>query len=250
MTVGDIRRQVAAYHQVPLADLHHVLDEDTAETVDLFLPSINNAKRFAQQTIDWNYEEFLVRFNDTNWRTAQRNDNGATVSVKQPQTFYIEFDNSGILTPVYHHTKKHGAVKDKEHIRAGESIIGQSRYLSDADPIVTPYHTNYINNYEIFLLGDSFEIRPAVPESSTYQIYCDAYLWQADYTCDDDTDFFTENCPNYLQWYAVVELNNHFQTFIPQQEGNLPPPVKARDEALAAFAEYNNFTIESGRQPK
>lgn len=253
-TISKLRKVVAAYLQVPVGDLEVEIDELTHEKIDLLMNAANNAKRFAQNRFDWESELELVYVDTTTtgsgvWSSAKRYSDNADVKVKQPQTFYWEEESGGktYFVPLYHHSKKHGAVQWKERLET--QALFDRRYLSDRDRGMYTIQQGYNCGYEVYILGNRFEIQPLLTESK--RIYLDAFLWFLDYTDDADTDtLFLEKGFEYMQWYCVVELNNRFQTFIPQQEGNLPPPVKARDQALEALVEYNNFIVESGRQPK
>lgn len=253
MDILKLRQLTAAYMQVPKSALYiNVADEeDEPEVVDILLQAANNAKRFAQNNFDWNFEEVLVYGDAANgvgeWATAFQASDDAEVQVKQPQTFYIQEDT--VLVPLYHHTKKHGATRARERLEARNYIVDR-RYLTDDDAFSSQLSLSntYSEQYEIFLLGNGYEIHPK--PSETKRIYMDAFLWSPDYTLDTDTDFFLEQGATYMQWATIVEVNHLFQTFIPQQEGNISPPTRARDEALTALVEYNNFIVESGRQPR
>ena len=250
-TISKLRKVVAAYLQVPAGDLSVEIDPNTHETVDLLITAANNAKRFAQNRFDWESELAFV-YVDTDavgagvWSSANRVANDDEVKVKQPQTFYLKQSDTDYYVPLYHHTKKHGAVQAKEWLDA--TPISGRRYLSDAVPSRYARRNRYSDLQEVYILGSGFELQP--PTTVVTRVYMDAYLWFPDYTDDADTDeLFLEKGFEFMQWATIVELNHHFQTFIPQQEGNLPPPVKARDTALEGLVEYNNFIVESGRQP-
>lgn len=244
MNVGSLKKVIAAYLQVPVADT-------VIEGIDLALLALNNARKVAEQIHDWNCEQVMVYGDATNgvgtWSTMALVENDEDVNLKQPETFYSNEGND-VLVPLFHHSRKLGAVRAKERIKAQFVEGSIFRYRGD-DGLFRSFTigTSYNLSYEIFLHGGAYEIAPA--PTGVKRIHVDGYMWLPDYTEDTDTDFFTDHGSMYLQWAGIVELNNLFQVFIPQQEGSLPPPVKMRDDALATLIEHDNFIVESGRQP-
>lgn len=53
------------------------------------------------------------------------------------------------------------------------------------------------------------------------------------------SDTWTTYGGQYLLWAIIVYINHRFKTFVFRTEGNLPPPQQLRDEALAAFIEWD-----------
>lgn len=252
-TIKELRAVVAAYLQVNICDFTILVDEQNGTTIDLLLNAANNAKRHAQKLIDWQFEQELVYVTTDatgvgNWQSALRVSDDSAVVVKQPQTFYLLASDGTTEIPLYHHTKKHAATWSRERLEAA-NFVADRRYLSD-DQISLSQLTRapqYSDQYEIYILGYTFEMFPVPDEAKT--IHIDALLWADDYTSNTDTDFFLDEGFDFMQWFCIVELNNRFRTFLPQQEGNLSPQVKERDAALLTLMEYNNFIVESGRQP-
>ena len=243
MTVGELKKVVAAYLQVPTSDL-------VQNNIDLGIVALNNARRRAELHKDWQTELYRVKttttLGDGNWESMTRVSDSASVTVKTPQTFWM-LENE-VLVPLYHHTIEHGATWARERL-ASRSFTTDRRYLRDDEYRLTLHEMNpgYSSDYQIFLRGTEFIIEPTPSENK--EIHVDGFIWLDDYTDDADTDFFTERGEEYMQWSAVVDLNHIFQAFIPQTEGNLSPPVRARNEALEALAKYDEYNVHVGRHP-
>jgi hypothetical protein len=236
-TIGDIKDAVLGYLQV---------DEDNLIKggVDLVLAALNRARKRAEQLHDWDCERFELHGTATDGiglTSALVDEDDEEVSFKQAETFYILED--GFKYPLYHHSKKHGAVQSKEYMHRGRPI---SRYLSDSEAYLGTYKTRL--PYEVYLHKGKYEIKPTFAGTKT--IYVDALIWLPNYTTNADVDFFTTHGSEYLMWAAVVECNHLVHAFVTQQEGSISPPVKARDESLAVLKEYDSFMVESGRQPQ
>ena len=243
MNVGDIKNTIAAYLQVPVADT-------VKNGVDLCLFAMNNAKKYAERLHDWECEKVVASGTAVDgvgtWATGMLVDSVA-VRLKQPQTFYLANDD-GSAIPLYHHSKKHGAVWAKERI-AARGFDRTFRYQGDISYSNSLVSTTGQNDYryEVFVQGNGYTIAPEITGSQAMLV--DGHKWLDDYVNDTDEDFFTEHGSDYLLYSSIVELNLIFQVYIPQTEGNLSPPDRARDDALAGLIEHDNFIVESGRQP-
>lgn len=248
MNVGDLKDTIAAFLQVPVADT-------IQNGMDLCMLALNNAKKKAERMHDWNCEEVSAYGGCTDGLGAWGNmtivnDDASTelIALKQVQSFYLETEDGQTLVPLLHHTKKHGAVWAKERLEA-RGLDSAYRHRGDSSVANELIATNGRNGYrhEVFVQGKKYEIHPN--PAGERVVWVDAYRWLPAYSSDDDEDFFTEQGHDYLMYAGIVELNLLFQTFIPQAEGNLAPPEKARDTALAGLIEFDNFIVESGRQP-
>lgn len=243
MNIGELKETVAAYVQKPLAEL-------TIGGVDLVLKALNNAKKKAERLHDWNCEEATVVGTATagvgSWQNLPLLSGGDPIKVKQPVTFFLSTE--GNLLPLFHHTKTLGAIRVKERIQRLMTDF-DTRYGRDDEPTYRLV-TNFNNRapYQVYVHGAQYQMYPVPTEDKT--IVIDVDRWLPDYTSDDDEDFFTEHGADYLMYAAIVEINMLTQTFVPQTEGNLAPPEKARDEAYAGLVEYDNFLVQRGRQPE
>lgn len=242
MNVGEIKAAAAAYLQVSVEDF-------VINGVDLGLIALNSAKKSAERFHDWNCEYVLgdttVSGGQGSWLNVDVN--STSVKLKQPETFYLKVDGNYI--PLYHHSKKHGAVQAKERLR-GLQMDQEYRWSGDVTYVSSRFQTNgrVYDRYEVYVQNTNFTVEPTPSEDITISI--DGYQWLDDYTSDSDEDFFTEHGQDYLMWAVIVDINYRVQAFVPQQEGNLSPPDRMRDDALASLKEYDAFIVENGRQPE
>lgn len=243
MNVGTLKGVIAAYLQVDASSL-------VLNGVDLILVSLNNARRKAEQYHDWACSEVTAYGTAVlgvgNWKSGMlEQGSNDPVTLKQPTTFYLTLTDGNLL-PLVHQSKKLGASLAKEYLDRGAGDL-RSRYNGDYsyDTRVTQGVLTSPSSLRVFMHGNggyTIEPRPTV----NHTVVVDGYKWFDDYTADSDTDWFTENGSEYLQWACVVELNHRVQAFVPQQEGNLAPPTRAADAALAALVAYDNFQLENG----
>lgn len=71
------------------------------------------------------------------------------------------------------------------------------------------------------------------------------YRWLKDYNDDSDTDFLLEDGFDFMQWQTILELNYIVQIYITRNEGSLPPPEKARNEAWNSLMVNDSFANSS-----
>jgi hypothetical protein len=243
MNVGTLKGVIAAYLQVDASTL-------VVGGVDLILVSLNNARRKAELFHDWSCSEVTAYGTATlgvgNWKSNMLlYPSGGAVTLKQPTTFYLTLDN-GDLLPLVHQSKKLGVSLAKEYLDRGAGEL-RSRYNGDyvADSLLSNGVQTSPSSLRIFLHGNGgYTIEPRPTVNNT--VVVDGYRWLADYAGNNDTDWFTEHGSEYLQWASIVELNHRVQLFVPQQEGNIAPPVKAADEALTTLVAYDNYQLEHG----
>lgn len=244
MSIGTIKNEIAAYLQVAPSDL-------VINGVDLILRSLNNARKNAERLRDWNCEEVTVYGTAVagvgEWmRTMQNVEDDEIVRLKQPETFYVV--EGGYDVPLYHHSKKFGAVLGKEYNR-DRRVGNNARYADDEGVGLRLFQgtSRAEAMYEVFMRGPKYELMPNPTVDKMVKV--DGHMWLPDYVNDEDTDFFVEDGYDFLMWSGVVQCNMHTRTFVFRQEGNLNPPEKARDEAFATLVEHDNFIVEVGRQP-
>jgi len=65
--------------------------------------------------------------------------------------------------------------------------------------------------------------------------------WMKPYTSEDDTDFLLEHGFSFMMWQSILELNYIMQIFVQRQEGVLPPPENARNEAWSGLLVNDAF---------
>lgn len=62
------------------------------------------------------------------------------------------------------------------------------------------------------------------------------------------SDVWTTHGSQYLIWGCVVFLNHIFQTFVPRQEGSLPPPVAMMERGLESLKAWDTAKFEAFRR--
>ncbi len=62
------------------------------------------------------------------------------------------------------------------------------------------------------------------------------------------SDVWTTHGSQYLIWGCVVWLNHIFQTFVPRQEGSLPPPVAMMERGLESLKTWDTAKFEAFRR--
>lgn len=240
MNIGALKEIVAAYLQVAQSSL-------VVNGQDLILASLNNARRKAELVHDWQCEEVTAYGTATagvgNWKTMLDTADDSSVNMKKPTNFFI--NENGLLIPLLLNTRKSGVSRAKEYLYRRAGVWG-SRYNGDVTEL-----SGFSNGVQtspglprVFTFGNGkYRLEP-VPTSNTVTIQVDGHRWLPDYTDDTDEDFFTTEGAEYMQWAAIVELNMRTQTFIPQQEGNLAPPEKAKEQSLAALVAHDVYASE------
>jgi len=180
------------------------------------------------------------------------NGTGATVTnraarLKDWTTFYL-LESTGSLSPIRHHTRKHQSTWAAEQIEfrhfrtLGDMTLRYPSTIEEAKLLGLGKRT------EVFLHGTKVEL---VPRSNfDMNVAIDGVKWMKDYVSDDDTDWMTEAGPEYLKWAAVCALNYESMRFASGTDGNVAPPVKARDEAAQRLITWDAMRNLNGRMPK
>jgi len=233
-TILDVEKAIAAYLRQDVADF-------TQNGINLLRMATNKARKHAERLHDWEHTKGVASV--TTSATGQ-----FTVpdAVKQFQAFYLV--NGDVDVPMRYATKQMGTVWAMERISklpAGTS----TRYPADYDVSVysSVGYTGEVPTYahEVFLQGRSAELYPATSVARTVKVA--GYMWMDDYASDTDEDFFTLHGFDFLLWAGVVEVNNFNFRFTDNTENVLSPPVRMRDEALAALVEHDNFQVDGYR---
>ena len=242
MTIGQIKASVLSFFN---KDQTYFNAGTGPTAIDLLLNELNEQRKLLEKEHD--FEANNVRASLTvspttggQLSTAVLYGTATTVKIKSQETYYLVRD--GAFYPLYHHKKKNVAVWNKEvnGVYAGRKAY--SRYPGDAVTPNTP-----TGPYQVYVFGDQVDLVPTPTESVTLALDCQR--WMADYTLDANTDWLVENGSDYLKWAAICALNYKVNQFVPMQDGNLPPPVQAREKAREALILWDSYQIEGGRQP-
>lgn len=120
------------------------------------------------------------------------------------------------------------------------------RYPSDADILDQGWNTSLIQR------GNTIYVYPNPPSSvanDEISINLEAYgrlpsIDAVGTSSAPDPNFLWEQ-PDWLMWFTVIELNHYFKTYIPRNEGNLPPPVDAMNQAWADLIAWDTYRVDS-----
>jgi len=101
---------------------------------------------------------------------------------------------------------------------------------------------HFLGQNYIVTEGNNFYYYPQ--STTTKVIVVDAfYSWPA-WTTGTTTDWWTENAEEFLIWQTLVEANRLPMQFVGGSEGNLPPPTKEANEALAKLVQAEKDSTE------
>lgn len=142
-------------------------------------------------------------------------------------------ETGGALRPIWVKSKKRLALEARKNLDL-ETAEPYIRYPGDED-----YERDQIKNYLVHQ-GDKVSLYP--PQDATLVI--EGNRWMSDYVADTDTDFILQHGFDWMMWAVIVDLNHIFQTYVPRQEGSLPPPVRIRDEAWLTFVGNDEYRFE------
>jgi len=88
-------------------------------------------------------------------------------------------------------------------------------------------------------------LRLNVKNDQNIPVEISGYRWLPDYTNDNDTDFLLQDGFAFMQWQTILELNYIVQIYVNRNEGSLPPPEKARNEAWNSLMVNDAFANSS-----
>lgn len=254
MNVGELRRSIAAYLNPDYAvnTTEHPAEPNpyakfTVGDVDLLLLALNNVRTEAEQLRDFELSKCDVDVAVDGYLGGSL-DEGVLHGTDVPVTIKSVIDggwrqDSGLLVPVSVMSRDHFLQEQRRIMEQGWSDGPDERYRGDAPssgPISSPL--------TVLLNGNDIGLNPSKTTSGTvYNIELSVYRWLGPYDNDDDSDFMTDFCQNYMLWAGIVECNHLVKQFVPRQEGNLPPPDKLKERAWAAVEKWDDFIQETGR---
>lgn len=232
--IGQLKTRISLYLQKPLKDFG-------ADGENLILAELNNARRFAETNHAWHCEERLLSLSvlpDDGGDFTTAPELGAGEKVKMVEQYYL--NNDAGLIPLLHVNKKRIS-NDKRKELKNTSFGFENRFQGDVGS--GSIYNNH--NPKVYVWNNLVYFDPDITESTDISV--DAYVWLKDYTNDTDEDWFTEHGAEYLQWYCVVALNYFTGTYAPRQEGVLPPPEKAKQDAYNNLMSFDNHQYQKGR---
>lgn len=217
--------------------------------VDLFLLAVNNARKQAELAHDFEYSRIVATL-DVVPAGASLNDavivEGETEKVKYV-TGIRRLGTNGFFYPLDFTRWSIAQERDRSALEIRDDYWTILRYPSDAD-VLNFYGTNtcVVQRGRKLLLYPGFSGQD--PQSIT--LYIDGYGWLAPYggvaDVTEPEDFIVEHGLSYLQWATICELNKMFAAFVPRTEGNLPEPIKERDDAFKQLVLWDDYLTVEG----
>jgi hypothetical protein len=238
MLVGTIKKSVAAYFRRSVVDF-------VVEGVDLLLEAMNEARHEAELLNDFNAQFVTadLAMVPSGVNIEEATVNGQPVKLKELSTFFLS-DASGGLVPLHHHTRKHDVNWSREQLEFSLYNYG-SRYPGNREEMLSQ-QSGGLRRPEVFLAGNVAYLKPA----SEVAMKVDGFAWMKDWLLDNETDWFITQGQSYLKWASICSLNYRDMRFVNGLDGNLGPPVKARDNALASLVAWDAMRNQSGRSPR
>jgi hypothetical protein len=235
----EIKTDAASYLSVAVADL-------TVNGQDLWLSAANRVRRRIEQVHNLEFTRQLVEL-DLDGVTGGSLDDAVlygtatTVNVKSPIEVGL-FDENGNLRPIAWTTVSASLEEQRK-----EYPGFLPRYPTDGEiisPVCGEQRVTFANR-NVYLFPNQANF--------TLTVGIEAYTFQNDWVAGNlsgtpITDTWTTQGADILLWGTVVQLNYHFKEFVPRQEGNLSAPEKLRDEAIAAFLNWDIFSYEQFRR--
>jgi len=240
MIIGDLKKQIAAYLQRPVADL-------VVNGVDLILAAINESHEFMQQQYDFKYAEVSVDAlvsiaNGVPISPLYLHGTTTYVTVKKVLRAFVA-DGFGGVRPIKYVSR--------------DFVISDVRQRWDGVPMswarVIRDMPNYPTFYEIYLcqIGQILHVYPTsrvIMPVDPMPIYLDVIRYFPDYDSDDqdNVDFYLQFGATFMKYDSICRLNPRVKEFVPRQEGNVAPPTDERDKAWVDLLAWDANLVTTG----
>lgn len=137
--------------------------------------------------------------------------------------------------------------RDRYELELSDDFWPAARYPSDAQ-ILSRGSTS-----TVYQRGRKLFLYPADTTSTEdLEVTLECYALLNDYVAADlndstPSDFFVEFGAAFLQWSIILELNHYFHTFVPRQEGVLPPgsPQALAEQGWQDLLLWDSFMVDA-----
>lgn len=248
MTVGQLKAVVAGYLKKPVSEF---VVGSGATSTDLLLLALNNARKVAEKFFDFSIcrkRGYLSVTTNGDWTAPTWfTTPSPTVTMRKVKNWYLRVEGTGasgefggtdrVLRAI---TKDQQVALYRRQDYLNYPSIANDRYPADSD---SPFIDQpLLGQTYVVVDGRRFQLDP---EPTTAQIVVlDGYYWWNNWTADADTDWWTTTAEEFLMYRAMVEANRLNQMFTGNHEGNLPPPTKEADRALAELVSLDTDSSE------
>jgi hypothetical protein len=251
MTIGQLKAVVAGYlGKKSITDF--VVGTGVTET-DLLLLALNNARKVAEKFYDFSScrkRGYLSLTTSANW-TAPTAFGGASFDMRKVRNWFLRTSGTAADGEFAGTDRVLRAItKDQEvQLYARRDYLNyptspQARYPNDSQ--FPASEQPLLGQTYIIVDGKRCQMNPTPTSAQT--IIVDGFRWWPSWTANSDTDWWTEYGEEFLMYRAMVEANRLSQMFVGNMEGNLPPPTKEADRALAELVELDRDSTEGSIQ--
>jgi hypothetical protein len=248
MDIKSLKVKIATYLQKVPSDFVITNPSPPPTTVDLLLDAINKSHTWAQM---------------------QRDFEQSKVSVDAS----VDLQNGVPISPlILHGTLTFVTVKKvlRAYIADGYGGVRPMKFVSrdwqyaDAgqrwDGVPFPWAPNrrdtpsYPTFYEVYLTQQAnilmvYPNAQVVVPQNPLPVFLDVIRFFPDYTdTDNNTDFMLQFGDDFLMWDSCVRLNPLVKEFVPRQEGNVPTPTDARDQAWQDLIAWDANYVTTGAE--
>jgi hypothetical protein len=222
------------------------LDQSSATEVPegilpIIVQAVNAARKWAEQDHDFDCNrQTVIGVVPANggllWKAALADKYDAEVDhkLKVVENVYLRHTNGDV--PIRFMRKKGVAQDVLETPSYGVDESGSD--LRDA---------NECGRTLAYFHGDRMFLAPS--NTVNVDVTLDGIVWSADYSDEDDEDWFLEHGHNFLFWQSVVELNHLTKQFVYRQEGNVMPPENQAKLAYQTLVKLDDYMIEGNANP-
>jgi hypothetical protein len=233
MKIGQLKTLIAAYLHKEASSF---VKGTGADQVDLLLVALNNARKSAEREHDFaaclKGGYYTVGATGANWTSGITWWDAGTQKVRKVKNWYLR-GSDGIAGGEYGNDTILRATDKDTKVKAQASLDYSSPRSIERYPgtVATGYDDPLLGQTYVILNGQKVSLHP-VPTSNQI-LTVDACFWWPSWTASTDDDWFTENGEEYLMLQGIVEANKLIEKFVGNVEGNLPPPTKDVERALA-----------------
>jgi len=237
MIVGQLKMLIASY--LHKTDVTEFVKGTSGNQVDLLLVALNNARKQAEREHDFaacvKGGYYSVGASGANWATGITWWDAGSQKVRKVKNWYLR-GTDGIAGGEYGTNTILRATDKDTLVKAQASLYYSSpgsldRYPGTLAATATDWNDPLLGQNYVIINGQRVSYHPA--PTSTQVLPVDACFWWPDWTADANDDWFTQNGEEYLMLQGIVECNKLLGVFVGNVEGNLPPPTKDLDRALA-----------------
>jgi hypothetical protein len=226
--IGTIKKLMAGYmKRSDVADF-------TINSVDTSLVALNSARKYAERMHNFVHSQGFATLAIASTGTT------ITATIKTIQHVGLPVAGSEYMPCEF--------LTDQEWTDRLRRLMGRTAYT----PASTLTQLGFSNTNPVaYQQGTKLYLAPAPQFSFPVTVQLDVVNWLSDYTADGNTDFITNNAPDFLMWQGILELNKYWKQFSERTEGNVKEEEVAqfRDAALASLIQWDQSLMMGTSTP-